>query len=338
MPEVKERPPYSIESKANKKVLPFALDGDFCFTKGVKAFKKSKFELAAKWIKRAIEVEPEEPLYQCQLSIIYTEIGLYHRANELLIGVLKNSKYHYPDCYYLLANNYAHLGLLNEARKNALQYLEECPDGDVSEEAKDLLELINIEDEDDLDSLDIEEEDELLVYQETAFRHMEYMEWDKALPVLEEMLMLFPQHTLTTHDYSQALFNLGSKEEAIERENNNLNNNPNDLYSHMNLAVFYYEIGEKELAEACIEPLLHLYPMLEQQKLRIAVTLAKTNYLTEAKIRFRKLKSSFVKSHPSYYRWYAFCLTQLAEEEHAKSLWAEGLKRHPELAAEKVKL
>lgn len=326
--------PQLIENADGKQnnLIPFIPEGDFYFTKGVEAFQKRKFDIAIKWLKKAMEAKPEDPLYKCQMSIIYTEIGSFHKANQLLTSALQSEEY--TDCYYLLANNYAHLGLLNDATKYATIYLDKEPDGDFSEEAKDLLHLIDIDEDDDNDNWDLEEEDELLIYQESAFYHMEYMEWEKAMPLIEEMMTLFPEHKIAQHDYTQALFYSGDKEDAISMELDTLKEDPNSLWSLTNLAVFNYELNNRQGYEKYVQALLNVYPIHEQQKLRIAITLAKTGYFREAYIRFRTLTKGIVKSHPSYYRWYSRTAFHEGFTDKASILWKEGIKKHPKLAKE----
>ncbi|OZU88762.1 hypothetical protein CIL03_10780 [Virgibacillus indicus] len=314
-------------------VIPFIPEGDFYFTKGIEAFQKRKFDISIKWMKKAIEAKPNEALYQCQMSIIYTEIGAYHAANQLLTKVLQSDDY--VDCYYLLANNYAHLGLLHDAKKYALSYLDKEPDGDFTEEAESLLDLIDIDDNDE-DDWDLEDEDELLIYQETVFHHMENMEWDQALPLIEEMLTLFPEHKLAKHDYTHALFFSGNKSEAVEAELDILKENPNSLYSHTNLALFYYELGQKREYKESIQALLNVYPIHEQQKLKIAVTLSRTAYFEEAYKRFRTLNKAIVKTHPSYFRWYSIAAFHMGEKDKAATIWEEGLKKYPKLDNEQM--
>jgi tetratricopeptide (TPR) repeat protein len=328
MPQLKDK----LDEKQNNNVIPFIPEGDFYFSKGVEAFQKKKFDIAIKWLKKAMEEKPEDPLYTCQMSIIYTEIGSYYKANELLTNVLQTADY--ADCYYLLANNYAHLGLLNDAAKYANTYLDKEPEGDFSEETKQLLDLIDIEEEQVDDNWDLEEEDELLIYQETAFYHMEFMEYDKALVVLEEMMTLFPDHQLAKHDYTQALFFSGQQQDAINMELDILASDANSLYSMTNLAVFYYEQRNKPEYEKYIQALLNIYPMHEQQKLKVAVTLAKTGFHAQAYRRFRLLKKGIVKGHPSYYRWYSKMIYQQGFHEKAQTLWEEGLRKHPKLINE----
>ncbi len=313
-------------------IIPFIPEGDFYFTKGVEAFQKRKFDIAIKWMKKATEMKPEEPLYKCQMSIIYTEIGAYHAANQLLTSVLQSSDY--IDCYYLIANNYAHLGLLNDAKKYANSYLEKEPDGDFTEEAKSLLELIDIDEEEDDEDWNLEDEDELLIYQETAFYHIENMEWEKAIPIIEEMMLIFPEYMMAKHDYTQALFFTGRKQEAIDMELDILAENPNSLYSHINLSLYYYEIGMEQEYEKHIQALLNIYPIHVQQKLRIAVTLARTGLYQEAYPRFRMLPKEKVMSHLSYFKWYSAAAYQNGDPSKALALWEEGCRKHPKLSKE----
>ncbi|RKQ35552.1 tetratricopeptide repeat protein [Oceanobacillus halophilus] len=319
-----------IKNRGNN-IIPYIPDGDFYFTKGVEAFQNRKFDIALKWMKKAIEQKPNEPLFQCQMSVIYTEIGAYHAANQLLTNVLQSSDY--IDCYYLIANNYAHLGLLTDAKKYANTYLDKEPEGDFSEDAKQLLELIEIDD-DEVEDFDLEDEDELLIYQETAFFHMEKMEWEKALPIIEEMITLFPEHQLPKHDYAQALFFSGQTEKAIELEHEFIEEDPRSLYSLTNLAVFYYELNDIEKCNKYIQSLLNVYPIHEQQKLRVAVTLARTANYNEAYNRFRSIAKGKVKNHASYYRWYSITAFHIGEPAKALQYWKEGCNLHPHLANE----
>ncbi|MUV39091.1 TPR repeat-containing protein YvcD [Lentibacillus sp. JNUCC-1] len=319
------------ESTNNNNLIPFVPEGDFYFVKGVEAFQRRKFHMALKWMSKAIEMKPHDPAYRCQKSVIYTEIGAYEKANALLVSVLHDYKERYPDVYYLMANNYAHLGLLNDARKYAETYLELEPNGDFKRETNDLLEMLDIEEADDEWDID---EDELIILQETIFYHMENNEWDEAMPLLNEMMALYPDYPLARHDYAFALFCSGLEEQAIEQEEEMLREEPGNLNSLMNLAVFYKK-RHVDAYEAYIQTLLTVYPIHEQQKLRLAVTLGRVDCHEAAYVRFKSLVKSHINS-PSYYRWYTRSAAALGKIEQAVELWAEGCRVHPQLKKEKV--
>ncbi|MRG84734.1 tetratricopeptide repeat protein [Salinibacillus xinjiangensis] len=316
-------------------VIPFlAEEGEFYFTLGVKAFRKREFEKAERWLTRAMELAPDDPLYPCQLSILYTETKSFHKANQLLTKVLQEFGDSYVDCYYLIANNYAHLGLFQDAQKNIELYLEKEPEGDFKNEANQLLELLKLyneelDEEDEDDEWLFDEEDELLVYQESAFYYLEHQEWEKALPVLEEMMTLYPDYIAAKHDYAWALFFSGDEEEAVELEIEWHKQNPNSIHSIVNLATFYYEMGEFERSEGYIEQLQNVYPIHEQQSLKIASALAHTEHFEWAYERFEQLSKAKLKNHMSYFRWYSRTAYQIGLETKAKELWKEGCRRHP---------
>jgi|SRR5699024_3328082 len=309
------------------KIIPYIPNGDFCFVRGIKAFTNRKFELALKWMKKAVDIEPNHPLYQCQLSVIYTEMGFFNEANKVLSNILQTLDDDYVDCYYLMANNYAHLGLMNEAKRYAHLYLEKDSEGDFKEDAFDLLELLDMNDDDYI-------EDDLLIYQETVFHHIEDLQWEKALNLLEEMLTLFPEHQATKHDIAQCLFYLGEEEKAIKMEKDLLKEDPNGLCSYLNLANFYIESGNIQEYDYYISVLLNIYPIHEHQKLRLAILLAKAGYYYEAYCRFELLAQKMVTTHTSYYRWYSIASYNVGKEKKSHRLWEEGCKIHPKLTNE----
>src|SRR5690606_17149790 len=110
---------------------------------------------------------------------------------------------------------------------------------------------------------------------------------------------------------------------------------PNSLYRLTNLALFYHELNEKKNSETFVRVLKNIYPMHEQQKLKIATTLARTGNYNEAYLRFRSISKGKVKNHSSYYRWYSKTHYHLGEPSKALALWKEGCHLHPHLAKEK---
>ncbi|MYL34033.1 hypothetical protein GLW08_12115 [Pontibacillus yanchengensis] len=314
-------------------VIPFTPEGDFYFSKGVQAFQRREFEKAIKWINRSIELSPKQPLYQCQLSVVHTEIGNYHSANQVLMDVLAEFGHEYVDCFYLIANNYAHLGLFHDAMKYAKEYMQKAPNGDFKEEAEQLLTLVDIDEEDDDDEdWAMEEEDELMRYQESAFYHLERQEWEEALPILDDMIRFFPSYFPAKHDYAMALFFYGNQIDAIELEEKWKQQHPSSIHTLCNLSVFYHLAGKPEAANEHIQQLRNVYPIHEQQQLKVAVTLAQVGFYKDAYERFIVLPKSKLRGHLSYYKWFSISAYQRGEPSRALSLWEEGCLRHSSLS------
>lgn len=324
-----------IKEKTENKLIPFVPEADFYYAKGIEFFYKRKVDSAIKWIEKAMEKKPDDPLIQCQLAVCYMEQYAHHEAHELLLHVLHTAP-DYTDCYYLLANNFAHLGLLDEAVKYAEIYLDKEPSGDYCKEARHLIEVLNLDEEEEgfeFGPIELVDEDELIFFQETVFSFMEYFEWEDALEILEDMLLLYPDYITGKHDYAEALFFSGKQKEAIELEKQLLKESPSSLVSYANLGLFYYELNQNEY-RYYINNLLHVYPMHEQQKLKIAVTLSRTGMYEEAYKRFCLLSKRIVESHPSYYRWFAHAAFYSGKKEKARAIWEEGCSRHVRLQSE----
>ena len=112
------------------KILTFNPTGEYFFSKGLKAYHKRDLHKAKKYLQRAMQLEPDEPMIVCQLAVICSEMGEYRYANELFEKILDNLDADMVECHYFLANNYAHLGFFKDAYRHANLYLELEEDGE----------------------------------------------------------------------------------------------------------------------------------------------------------------------------------------------------------------
>ena len=74
----------SQAKKSKGQLLSFIPTGEYYYSKGLKAFHRRDFRKAIKYLQRAMQLEPGEPMIVCQLAIIYTELGEYQQSNQLL--------------------------------------------------------------------------------------------------------------------------------------------------------------------------------------------------------------------------------------------------------------
>lgn len=322
------------EIKQTSAIIPFIPEADFYFTKGVEAFYKKKFNIAIKWIKKAIEQEPNEVIYPAQISIIYTEMGSYHLANQILLEIEDKHSVEYPECFYLMANNLIHLGLFNEAEKYAKIYLERVPDGDFSDEATELLSLLEMSFSDDEDDFEFFEEDDFLIYQETLFYHLQRREWNDACAISLEMLDQFPEHSIIKHQFHYALFFSGEQEKAIQLEEELAKEQDSSTYSITNLVIFYYEIGDDENVDHYMQKLNNIYPIHHEQALKIAIMYAHVKCYQLAYQRFRHLPKEGLLNHLEYYRYFAKTAYALNDKKKAMRIWDKACRIHEVLSEE----
>ncbi|MDR4399431.1 tetratricopeptide repeat protein, partial [Bacillus atrophaeus] len=135
---------HTSEHKNDTQIVQLFQDGQYFFHKGLKAYRERNLQRASKLIQRAVQLEPKDSEMLSQLAVIYSEMGHYQQSNELLDLILVKLKEEMPECHYFKANNYAHLGLFQEAYKEASAYLNAEPEGEFSEENDSLLELLDL--------------------------------------------------------------------------------------------------------------------------------------------------------------------------------------------------
>ena len=112
----------------DKKVISFIPDGEFYYQKGVKAMQRERFDDAHKYLQRAVELSPNDPLILMQYGILIMEEGMFEEAYEILAaahGIDPEEE----DIIFYLAEVHAHLGLLRDAKIYAEKYISLAPDG-----------------------------------------------------------------------------------------------------------------------------------------------------------------------------------------------------------------
>jgi tetratricopeptide (TPR) repeat protein len=319
------------DSKAIKEtgmLLSFIPTGEYYFTKGLKAFGRRDFIRAKKYLQRAMQLEPGEPMIVCQLAIVSTEMGEFDQSNRLLHQILEELDEEMLECHYFLANNYAHLGLFKDAYHHANLYKQLEPDGEFITDTEELLELLAFE-ADFLDE-DLYEEDDLIVKQEQARELLESGYFPKAIEVLEEVVEDYPEYWSAYNNLALAYFYLGDTEKAYAILNEVLEKNPGNLHAICNQAVFaYYQNNNKQLQQL-VESLAKINPMLVEHQFKLGVTFALIGEHHLGHFWLRKLyKKGFDGDGPFYY-WLSYSAYHSGHEAFAKSIWKIVLELSPD--------
>jgi len=321
-------PLVNKDGKATKnrgKVLTFVPTGEYYFTKGMKAFHKRELSKAKKYLERAMNLEPLEPMIYCQLAIVLTEEGNYHRSNQLLLDIVNELDPHMVECYYLLANNYAFLGLFEEAFYYAKEYLRLAPNGEFFEDAQDLIELMEIDEEDiSFDG----EEDELILMQDKAKAMLESGEFLKAVKILEEMITDYEDFWPAHNNLALAYFYLGRSEDAAKVIEDVLTKNPGNLHAFCNMLVFlHYQKKDTEYLSSVLEK---VHPISYEHRYKLGATFA---VIGKYEFAFKWLKSlakvGFEGDH-SFYYWLSLSAYHLGYKRYAEQVWNKLLEINPE--------
>lgn len=312
----------------NGVVLSFIPTGEYYFNKGINAFHRHDLTGAKKYLERAIQLEPYEPMIACQLGLVYMQLEQYQDSNELFKQILEELDPSMTECLYFLANNYAELGLFNEAKNHATAYLEKDSFGEFIEDAEDLLFIIGTEEEDG--AADFPIKDELILKQDKARELLESGNFEKAVEILNSLIEEFPDFWSAYNNLALGYFYLGDMEKAANVLEDLLVKNPGNLHGICNLAVFLYHQRRDDELEELLNGLEKVQPILIEHKYKLGATFALIGRYQQAYIWLNKLKKFGFEGDSSYYYWLAQAAYHTGHIQTAKNAWKQLIELNPE--------
>jgi len=143
-----DRPKGIIKtSERSLKVIPLYQEALYYTRMGTYYNSKNKLSKALLFLQKAIEIEPDNPLNHYNLACLLSKTNRLEEANHIFKHIVQNIDPEMSECYFFMAVNYGLLEDLTEARRCLLKYLHLSPEGDMAEEAEDL--LIAMEDDEE---------------------------------------------------------------------------------------------------------------------------------------------------------------------------------------------
>ncbi|MEH7107776.1 MULTISPECIES: tetratricopeptide repeat protein [Bacillaceae] len=310
------------------KLLSFVPTGEYYFKKGIKAYHRRDFLKAKKYLGRALQLEPGEPMIACQLAIVSTELGEFEDSNRLLHLILEDLDAEMAECHYFLANNYAHLGFFKDAYHHAKLYMKLDPDGDFTEDAEELLELLTFE-SDDLEE-ELYQQDDLIVKQEQARELLESGYFPKAIELLNEVVEEYPEYWSAYNNLALAYFYLGKSEKAEDILNEVLERNPGNLHALCNKLVFAQYQGRYKYVSELVDSLKKIKPILSEHQYKLGTSFALVGEYEHAYFWLKKLyKNGFDGDGPFYY-WLSYAAHHIGLENFARAVWKKLLEINPD--------
>jgi len=311
----------------SSKVVSFIPNGDYYYQKALRALEREQVNQAYKYIKRAYDLSPEDPFILLQYGVMLMDSGDYDQAYEFI-----HTAYHLdqdePEIVFMLAEVSGCMGMLHDAKKYAMKYLEMAPEGLYSFEAMDIIDFTEQE------PLPIPEttdgDSEKLVAQEKARRLMENGEFQAAIEVLEQLIEKYPDTWSAYNNLALAYFYVGEAEQAkallhhIMRETNNGN-----LHAICNLTVVAYYEKDEEALQQYLEMLTKIQPYDWENRYKLGATLALIGQYELAYKWLHSMKRKGYEGDPGFYFWLAQAAYFTGHEDIAKSAWKNLVQLDP---------
>ena len=313
--------------QANENIVSFIPTGEYYYQKALKALNREQFDKAHKYLRRAAELSPDDPLILMQYAIVEMEVENYEHARELLQSAHSLDP-NETEVIFFLAEVNAHLGFLPDARKFAKKYVELDMSGAYAEEAMEIIDFSEQEDwplfeEDSIGS-------EILMVQEKARRMMEQGNFEKAIEVLEKLIEENPDFWAAFNNLALAYFYIGEVDQAKALLHQVLENNTGNLHALCNLAVVhYYEKNEQEL-NYLLNLLGKIQPYMLEHRYKLGATFALVGHYDDAYKWLRSLQKRGYEGDPGFYFWLSHSAYFSGHEEAARQSWKLLIQIDPE--------
>jgi tetratricopeptide (TPR) repeat protein len=182
------------------------------------------------------------------------------------------------------------------------KYLERDPEGEFSEEAEDLLEMLTMI-KDANNNLDDEELERIYAIEEEAITHLEKREYKEASEKFEQVVELLPNAVPARNNLSLAYYYMGETQKAIELAREVLGYESYNIHACCNIAIFYKKLGLENWVEKQVKEIKKLNSDNPEYLYKIADTLGCIERHEEAYKAYKRLISA--ESDNNLYLHYA---------------------------------
>ncbi|MDR2505274.1 MAG: hypothetical protein LBD16_04120 [Oscillospiraceae bacterium] len=122
----------------SRQVLSFIRSASQLHSRAVRVRREKQWYQAAELLVRALEIEPDNETILMELAKTYSEIGLSHLSNKLLLRIIaKNPAAN--ECFYEMAINYFNMQAWGPSYDCVSLYLQASPNGSMKKDAEGLL-------------------------------------------------------------------------------------------------------------------------------------------------------------------------------------------------------
>lgn len=271
------------------KVIPLYMDSSFFFERGLKFLERTAFDQALKCFKKAMEYDPSNVPNVYMVATMLTETGQFHESNHLLNHLLDDLDADLTECYFYMANNFAHMDNFEAAYRTLRHYMKHDKELQYIEEAEELMEIIEYELHKQPSSTKEWIEGEEMFEYERARLLMESEKFHDAIALLEKIIKQQPDFYPAYNELSLAYFQMNQPQEGLRVVEELLRIDSYNIHGLCNLVLYYMHSGEMHKVSSAVSFLLKLVPMDEKYVYKLAWTLGTIGYNKEALYHYQRL-------------------------------------------------
>ena len=282
-------------------IIAFERGAEFYFDLGYRKIQKGNLKSALTYIEKAVKLKPNDGFIQFNYAGLLAELGNIDLSTEVLLHIVEKLDPNYDECYFGLGCNFLQMQKIKKSVEYFSKYLEKDPEGEFSEEAEDLLEMLTMI-KDANNNLDDEELEKIYKVEEEAINHLELREYKEAAEKFEIVVNMLPNAVPARNNLSLAYYYLGETQKAIDLAREVLNYEQNNVHANCNIAIFYNKFDLSNWVEKQIKSIKKLNTENPEYLYKIADTLGCLDKHDEAYKVYKRLLS--LEPHNTLYYHY----------------------------------
>jgi len=271
-------------------IITFERGADFYFDIGYRKIQKGNLKSALRYIEKAVNLKPNDSFLQFNYAGLLAELGNIDLSTQVLLHIVNELDPNYDECYFGLGCNYLQMQKIKKSVEYFSKYLEKDPEGEFSEEAEDLLEMLTMI-KDANNNLDDDELERIYKIEEEAINDLEIRNYKSAVEKFETVVNLLPNAVPARNNLSLAYYYLGETQKAIELAREVLNYEPYNIHANCNIAIFYKKVNLSNWMDKQIKSIKKLNTENPEYLYKIADTLGSLDKHEDAYKTYKKLLS-----------------------------------------------
>lgn len=269
-------------------IIAFERGAEFYFDLGFRKIQKGNLKSALRYIEKAVKLKPNDSFIQFNYAGLLAELGNISLSTEVLHYIVDKLDPNYDECYFGLGCNYLQIQKIKKSVEYFNKYLEKDPEGEFSEEAEDLLEMLTMI-KDANNNLDDDELERIYQVEEEAINHLEKREYDIAVEKFEIVVNLLPNAVPARNNLSLSYYYMGETQKAIDVAREVLSYEQYNIHANCNIAIFYNKLNLKNWVVKQISSIKKLNTENPEYLFKIADTLGCLEKHEEAYKAYKKL-------------------------------------------------
>lgn len=304
------------------RVIPFAQESQFFHRRAIKGLDDNRLPQALAFVRRAIELEPDNISYQLDMADIYTEMGCFEESNRILFSLVFQEDAP-AECYYGMACNYMGLHDARRAQEHLMQYLQIDQAGQYAEDAEDMLDYL------EETELFLENENPAYTLAIQGKEALDGGQYEEAEEKLKRAVDLDDELVFARNNYALTLYCMDRLEEAVAQALATVEKFPKNAHALCNLAIFLHEKGVLERPEELLEEAIALRDPDPESLHKIALTACELAKHEQA----YKVLSQLIQKAPydvKMLHYMAAACMNTGRLQKARAYWARALRLQPD--------